>query len=73
MSVVRGGRDGDRPGAPDVGVAELVGQLLQLVSIEVIVVPEDMVVAGTRGALDTWRRINIVDTVMMGSQQYNLP
>ena len=53
MSVVCGGWDGDRPGAPHVGVAQLVGQLLQLVGIEMIVVPEDVVVAGTRGALDT--------------------
>ena len=53
MSVVCGCWDRDRPGAPHVGVAQLVGQLLQLVGIEMIVVPEDVVVAGTRGALDT--------------------
>ena len=32
--VVGRGRDGDRSGAPDVGVAQLVGQLLQLVRLE---------------------------------------
>ena len=34
VGVVGRGRDGDGPGAPDVGVAQLVGQLLQLVSLE---------------------------------------
>ena len=33
--------------------AELVGELLQLVGIEVVVVPEDVVVAGTGRTLDT--------------------
>ena len=32
--VVGRSRDGDRSGAPDVGVAQLVGQLLQLVSLK---------------------------------------
>ena len=53
VGVVGRGRDGDGPGAPDVGVAQLVGQLLQLVSIEVVIIPEDVVVAGPGGALDT--------------------
>ena len=54
MSVVCWSWDGDGPCAPHIGVAQLVGQLLQLVSIEMIVVPEDMIVAGTRCALDTY-------------------
>ena len=53
MGVVGGGGDGDGPGAADVGVAQLVGQLLQLVRVEVVIVPEHVVVAGPRGALDT--------------------
>ena len=53
VGVVGRGRDGDGPGAPDVGVAQLVGQLLQLVSIEMIIIPENVVVAGPGGALDT--------------------
>ena len=53
MGVVGGGGDGDGPGAADIGVAELVGQLLQLVRVEVVIVPEHVVVAGPRGALDT--------------------
>ena len=54
MSVVSGGGDGDGAGAADVGVAQLICQLLQLVSIKVIIIPEDVVVAGSGGALDTW-------------------
>ena len=53
MGVVGGGGDGDGPGAAHVGVAQLVGQLLQLVRVEVVIVPEHVVVAGPRGALDT--------------------
>ena len=34
VGVVGGGGDGDGPGAAHVGVAQLVGQLLQLVSFE---------------------------------------
>ena len=34
VGVVGGGGDGDGPGAAHVGVAQLVGQLLQLVSLE---------------------------------------
>ena len=41
------------PGAPRVEVTEVVGQDLQLVSREVTVVPQDVVVAGAGGALDT--------------------
>ena len=53
VGVVGRGGDGDGPGAPDVGVAQLVGQLLQLVSVEMVIIPEDVIVAGTRGSLDT--------------------
>ena len=53
MGVVRRGGDGDGASAPDVGVAQLVGQLLQLVSIEMIIIPKDVVVTWSRCALDT--------------------
>ena len=59
MSVVCWRRDGDRPGAPHICVTQLIGELLQLVSIKVIVVPEDVVVTGTGGALDTLVRAEI--------------
>ena len=53
MGVVGRGGDGDGARASDVGVAQLVGQLLQLVSIEMIIIPEDVVVTWPRRALDT--------------------
>ena len=53
MGVVGGGGDGDAPGAPDVGVAQLVGQLLQLIRVKVVIIPEHVVVTRPRGALDT--------------------
>ena len=34
VGVVGGGGDGHRPGAPHVGVAQLVGQLLQLIGLK---------------------------------------
>ena len=52
VGVVRRSRNGDAASAADVSVAQLVRQLLQLVRVEVVVVPEDVVVAGPGGALD---------------------
>ena len=52
MRVVGGGGDGDTPGAPGVGVAQLVSQLLELISAETVIVPETAVVAWPRGALN---------------------
>ena len=56
VRVVGGGRDGDTPGAADVGVAQLVSKLLQLVRVKVVIIPENVVVARSRGALDTWEQ-----------------
>ena len=50
--VVGRGGDGDRSGAPHVGVAQLVGQLLQLVRLEPVVIPENVIVSGSGGSLD---------------------
>ena len=55
MGVVGGGGVGDAAGAADVGVAELVGEALELVSVEVVVVPEDVVVGGAARALGGYR------------------
>lgn len=44
MSVVGWCRDGDRSGASDVGVTELIGKDLQFISHEVVVIPEDVIV-----------------------------
>ena len=52
VGVVHGGGDGDAAGAAGVGVAQLVGQGLELVSAEAVIIPETAVVAGPRGALD---------------------
>ena len=53
MGVVRGGGIGDATSAADVGVAQLVGEALELVRREVVVIPKDVVVRGTTGALCT--------------------
>ena len=55
----RRGWNADRPGATDICVAELICELLQLVGIKVIVVPEYMVVARPAGALDTLVRAKV--------------
>ena len=39
MGVVGGGGDGDRAGTSHVGVAQLVGQDLELVGVEAVVIP----------------------------------
>ena len=51
VGVVGGRGDGDGAGAADVRVAELVRQLLQLVRLELVVVPEHVVVRGPRRTL----------------------
>ena len=53
VRVVGGGGDGDTPGAAHVGVAQLVSQLLELIRVKVVIIPENVVVARSRGALDT--------------------
>lgn len=40
-------------GAPDIGVAQLIRQALELVRLEVIVVPQDVVVRRAAGALNS--------------------
>ena len=53
MCIVSWGWDRDAPGAANIGVTELVGQLLQLVSVEMVVIPQHMVVTRAGGSLDT--------------------
>ena len=43
--------DGDAPRAADVRVTQLVGQTLELVRLETVVVPQDVVVGGAAGTL----------------------
>ena len=59
VGVVGGGGDGDGPCAAHVGVAQLVGQLLQLVRAQAVVVPEAAVVARAGGALDALVRAQV--------------
>lgn len=51
VGVVGRCRDGHWAGAAHVGVAQLVGEQLELVSSKTIVVPQHMVVRGPAGAL----------------------
>ena len=51
MGIVSRGWDTDRASAPHVGMTELVGELLELIGIKVVVIPQHMVVAGAAGAL----------------------
>ena len=53
VSVVGRCRDRHRAGAPNIGVAQLKGQLLQFISIKSIVIPKHMVVTWPRGTLDS--------------------
>ena len=51
MGVVGRGGDGHRPSAPDVGVTQLVRQCLDVISCEVIVIPQHMVMGRPRRTL----------------------
>lgn len=53
MRVVSWRRNGNRSGASDVSVAKLVGQALQFVGVEVVVVPQDVIVGRSTCALNT--------------------
>ena len=53
VRVVGGGGVGDRLGTSGVQVTEIVGQLLQIISGQVVVVPENLVVTRPAGALDS--------------------
>ena len=52
-------RDGDRSSAPHVGVTQLVRQLLQFVSLEPVVIPENVIVSWSGGSLDSLVRAEI--------------
>lgn len=53
LRVVRRRRNAHRARAAHVGVAELVSHLLQVVRLEVVVVPQDVVVTRPTRALNT--------------------
>lgn len=60
VGVVGRCRDGNWAGTAHIGVAQLVGEQLELVSSKTIVIPQYMVVGGPTGALRT-KRDNISD------------
>ena len=51
VGVVGRGGDGHRPSAPDIGVTQLVRQCLDVISCEVIVIPQHMVMGRLRRTL----------------------
>ena len=53
VGVVSRRRDGHGPRAPHISMAQLVRQLLQLIRIKAVVVPEDVIVGRPRRTLDT--------------------
>ena len=55
MGVVGGRRDGDRSRASHVRVTQLIGQNLKLVGVEVVVVPQYVIMRGTTRTLKTRR------------------
>lgn len=46
---------GHTPGTADVRVAQLVGETLQFISCELIVIPQHMIVGGSTGTLGQWQ------------------
>ena len=61
MGIVGRCRNGNGTSTADVSVAELIGETLQLVGVEVIVVPENMVMAWTARTLNAlmWAQVKI--------------
>ena len=51
VSIIRWCRDANASCASDVSVTQLVGELLQVISIEIVVVPQHVVVSRTRSSL----------------------
>lgn len=51
VSIVRWCRDRHGPGTAHVGVAELVGQQLQFIRSEAVVIPQNVIVRRTAGSL----------------------
>lgn len=59
MGIIGRCRNGNGTSTTDVSVAELIGETLQLVGIEVIVVPENMVMAWTASTLNALMRAKV--------------
>lgn len=68
MCIVSRGGDGDTAGTADVGVTQLVGQRLELVRVEPVVVPQDVVVRGATGALENNQMFIIIYNTKRGQR-----
>lgn len=68
MCIVSRGGDGDTAGTADIGVTQLVGQRLELVRVEPVVVPQDVVVRGATGALENNQMIIIIYNTKRGQR-----
>lgn len=66
MCIVSRGGDGDTAGTADIGVTQLVGQRLELVRVEPVVVPQDVVVRGATGALENNQMLSLYTTQREG-------
>lgn len=73
MSVIGWRRYRHRARAADVGVAQLVRQTLQLVAVEMVIVPQHVVVGRTTGALQHNSAIHVseLSTETLETQQRN--
>ena len=72
MCIVSWGWDRNAPGAANIGVAQLVGELLQLVSVEMVIIPEHVVVTRAGGSLDTCTQLFVDIVGIMKSFNANL-
>ena len=63
VGIISRGGDADRTSAAHIGVAKLVSELLQLICIKVVVIPQHVVVAGSAGALKKKLKYNLEPTV----------
>lgn len=63
VGVVSWSRDGDGARAAHVGVAQLVGEELELVAGETVVVPQNVVVGGPARTLERRRQVNLTQEV----------
>lgn len=68
MCIVSRGGDGDTAGTADICVTQLVGQRLELVRVEPVVVPQDVVVRGATGALENNQMFIIIYNTKRGQR-----
>lgn len=52
MCIIGRSRNWDGAGAPNIGMTHLIGELLELISGQIVIIPKHMIVGGTWGALE---------------------